>query len=195
MARDKKGEVQVKVPKLPFLRPEYLKLILVGALGIILIVAGSLMSNSGKDKVSEGNALMELREYQEALAKEVEKAVSAIKGAGKVRVSITLETGPETVYVRNISVSKNSQSETTSQGQSRETTTESETAQAVTGRISGSGDSLVPEMVIAPKIAGCLVISEGASVSSVKAGIYRAVEVLLGIPIYKIEVLPMQGGK
>lgn len=53
MARDKKGEVQVKVPKLPFLRPEYLKLILVGALGIILIVAGSLMSNSGKDKVSE----------------------------------------------------------------------------------------------------------------------------------------------
>ncbi len=73
MARDKKGEVQVKVPKLPFLRPEYLKLILVGALGIILIVAGKLMSNSGKDKVSEGNALME--------AERVSR--SAGKGSGK----------------------------------------------------------------------------------------------------------------
>ncbi len=195
MVRDKKGEVQVNTPKLPFLRPEYWKLILVGALGIILIAAGSLMSNSGKDRVSEGNVLMDLREYQETLAKEVGKAVSAIKGAGKVKVSITLETGPETVYVKNVSVSKNSQSETTPQGQRRETATESETAQAVTGRMSGSGDSLVPEMVIAPKIAGCLVIAEGASASAVKAGIYKAVEVLLGIPIYKIEVLPMQGGK
>jgi stage III sporulation protein AG len=195
LTRGKEGKSLVMVSKLPFLKPEYLKLALVGVLGIILIVAGSLMSKPGKETASEDRILSELRQYQDTLAREIEKTVSAIQGAGKVLVSVTLETGPETVYVRNISISKNAQSETTPQGQERQTITESETAQAVTGRGTSTGDFLVPEMIIAPKVSGCLVISEGASVPKVKASIYRAVQVLLDIPIYRIEVLPMQGGK
>jgi len=186
----------VKTLQLPSLKPEYLKLVLVGILGVILIVAGSLMSRPGKSKTSdEEMILLELREYQEALAQDLERAVSYVEGAGKVRVSISLERGPETVYVTNTSISKNSQSETTSQGQTRETVTQSETAQAVMGRGTGSSDSLIPEKVMAPKVSGCLVVAEGASDPRVKTNIYRAVQVLLDIPIYKIEVLPMQGGK
>lgn len=182
--------------QLPFFKSEYLKLVLVGILGVILIVTGSLMSRPGKPKTSDDDLILsELREYQEALAQELETAVSHVEGAGKVRVSIALERGPETVYVTNTSVSKNSQSETTSQGQTRQTVTESQTAQAVMGRGSGSNDSLIPEKVMAPKVSGCLVVAEGASNPRVKNSIYRAVQVLLDIPIYKIEVLPMQGGK
>jgi len=49
--------------------------------------------------------------------------------------------------------------------------------------------------VLTPRISGCVVVAEGARDPVVKTNIYRAVQVLLGIPIYKIEVLPMQGGK
>ncbi|HHY12909.1 MAG TPA: hypothetical protein GX529_09810 [Firmicutes bacterium] len=186
----------MKALQVPFLKSDYLKLVLVGMLGVVLIVIGSFMSGSGKATIPDDHRILaELREYQNILAKQLEEVVSAVQGAGKVHVSIALERGPETVYVTNTTLSRNSQSESTSQGQTRQTITESETSQVVTGRISGSGDSLIPEKVIAPKISGCVVVAEGASDPRVKTNIYRAVQVLLDIPIYKIEVLPMQGGK
>lgn len=181
---------------IPVLKPEYLRLALLGALGLALIIAGSFMSGTGKGaEAEEGRLLSELREYQDALTKQLEQVVSAVQGAGKVHVSITLERGPETVYVANTSVSRNTQSESTPQGQTRHTVNETETTQAVTGRGAGSGDSLIPETVLTPRISGCVVVAEGARDPVVKTNIYRAVQVLLGIPIYKIEVLPMQGGK
>jgi stage III sporulation protein AG len=174
---------------IPVLKPEYLRLALLGALGLALIIAGSFMSGTGKGaEAEEGRLLSELREYQDALTKQLEQVVSAVQGAGKVHVSVTLERGPETV-------SRNTQSESTPQGQTRHTVNETETTQAVTGRGAGSGDSLIPETVLTPRISGCVVVAEGARDPVVKTNIYRAVQVLLGIPIYKIEVLPMQGGK
>lgn len=193
-----KGRIDAKARAfdIPLLKPEYLKLALVGALGLILIIAGSLMSGSGKAADSgDHHVLSELREYQEALTSQLEQVISAIQGAGKVRVSITMERGPETIYVANTSTSRNAQSESTPQGQSRQTVTETETSQAVTGRGISAGDSLIPETVLAPKISGCVVVAEGALDPVVKTNIYRAVQVLLDIPIYKIEVLPMQGGR
>ena len=190
-----KTEAKSKSQVQTFLKPQYLKLALVGALGLALIVAGSIMSRSGKENKPDENAASELKAYQETLAEEIETFVSLIKGAGKVKAYVTLDSGPETVYVKNISVSKNTQSETTPQGQTRETISESETVQPVTGKMSGAGDSLVTEVVIAPKVSGCVVVCEGACDSEVKAHVYKAVQVLLGVPIYRIEVLPMQGGK
>ncbi len=190
-----KDRFDTKAFHIPVLKPEYLKLALVGALGVILIIAGSLMSGTGKGAGSgDYRHLSELREYQEALTKQLEQVVSAVQGAGKVHVSITLERGSETVYVANTSVSRNTQSESTPQGQTRQTVTETETSQAVAGRGVGTTDSLVPETVLTPKISGCVVVAEGAWDPVVKINIYRAVQVLLDIPIYKIEVLPMQGG-
>ncbi|MGI6620070.1 MAG: hypothetical protein ACOX35_01275 [Bacillota bacterium] len=179
-----------------FLKPEYLKLVLFGVLGLILVIAGSLMSDPGKAADSgEYHGLSGLREYQEALTSQLEQVISAIQGAGRVRVSITLERGHETVYAANTSVSRNTQSESTPQGQTRQTVTETETSQAVTGRGLGSNDSLLPETVLPPRISGCVVVAEGARDPAVKTNIYRAVQVLLDIPIYKIEVLPMGGGR
>lgn len=179
-----------------FSKSGYLKLVLVGLVGVLLMILGTIMSGSKTAPSPSGlNALSELKEYQDMLKKQLEEVVSALQGVGKVHVSLVLERGPETIYVTNITISRNSQTESTSQGQTRHTVSESEASQAVTGRAGGSGDSLVQEKVVAPKISGCVVVAEGAEEPRVKVRIYRALQALLDIPIYKIEVLPMRGGK
>jgi len=98
------------------------------------------------------------------------------------------------VYARNVTKSSTSSSETTSSGETRENVSENESSQPVTGRF-GTTESPLVERVTAAKIGGCLVVAEGASSSRVKQDIYRAVSTLLGIPIYKIQVEPMKGGR
>jgi len=188
--------LDVKALRLPSLKPEHLRLVIVGALGLLLLWLGASLGVPGTPKETPGaGESLRLRDYETALAREVENLVSSIQGAGKVRAAVTLEEGPWTVFARNETRSKNSSSETSKDGETRETLTENETSQPVMGRGVAAGDVLVPEKVVAPKVLGCVVIAEGAVSSKVKADIYRAVQVLLDIPIYKIVVLPMGGGR
>jgi stage III sporulation protein AG len=176
-------------------KSQYLKLALLGALGVILIVLGSIAANP-KERAG-GQSLREmdvLKKYEEDLAREIERVVSAIEGVGKVSASVTVESGPENVFAENVTRSSSSQIETGREGITRESISQNETTQPVSGRIS-SGETPLVERVIGTKVAGCLVVAEGASSSDVKLKIYRAVETLLDIPIYKIQVTPMKGGK
>ncbi len=127
------------------------------------------------------------------MARQIEEVVSAIKGVGKVRAAVTLERGPESVYARNVTSSRTSSSERTG-SDTRDHLTENESSQPVTGRLGGT-DSVLIERVEAVKVAGCLVVAEGVSSSRVKLEVYRAVETLLGLPVSKIQVVPMKGGK
>ncbi|QUL98932.1 MAG: hypothetical protein IMF26_02340 [Candidatus Fermentithermobacillus carboniphilus] len=191
------GEIDVRTLNVSgILKPEYLRLLLVGILGICLLIIGNALTEPRKpaDLPREGG-VPDFQSYETALAREVEKVVSAIAGAGRVKASVKLETGPQTHFAMNVTKSKNSQSEVTGQGEKRDTVNENETAQPVMSRSGTSGESPVLEKVTAPKVAGCVVVAEGARSPEVKENIYRAVQVLLNLPIYKIEVLPMQGGK
>ena len=175
------------------LKSRYLKLALVGALGVMLLVAGTFFASP---KPSDGAAQVSgsLAEQEKAISRQVAEAVSAIKGAGKVRAMVRLEMGPESVFAKNVTKSRTSQTETTQTGETRENVTENETSQPVTGRF-GVTESPLVERVAPVKVGSCLVLAEGASSSQVKLEIYRAVETLLNIPMYKIEVVPMKGGK
>ncbi len=181
---------------IPLMKPNYLKLILLALIGVFLIVAGNFVPSGRTAKnLNNISIVSELKQYQDSITAELKDVISAIEGTGEVRVSIILETGPESIYVTNKSITQNSQSESTSQGQVRETVSQSETSQVVTGRSSNNDDNLILEKIVAPQIAGCVIVAQGAVDSAVKTNIYRAVQVLLDIPIYKIEVLPMKGGK
>lgn len=192
MGEEKRSSLQ-KSAGSKFMKSEYVRLAALGLLGILLLVLGSSLGIS-KPKTASPDNIASLRQYEELLSREVERAVSVIKGAGKVYASVTLEAGPQNVYARNVSRSSTSQVETGLSGERRENSSTSESSQPVSGRF-GSSDSPMVEQVLPARIAGCLVIAEGASSSAVKADIYQAVSALLGIPLYRIQVVPMKGGK
>lgn len=174
------------------LRPQNLKLFLIGALGVCLLILGSILGRPAGEKpvLPETDSLANL---EAAMAANIERAVSAIKGVGKVQASVVLAAGPESLYAKNVQRSRTTQSEVSGSGETRENATENETSQPVTGRF-GTSESPLVERVQGAEVAGCLIVAEGASSSAIKAEIYRAVQTLLDIPLYRIQVVPMKGG-
>ncbi len=191
----KGGEPEVRTLSLSsLLKSQYLKIAALGALGIGLLLIGTFYSSPKANQDTGQFAAGSLAAEEKALSKSVEEAVSAIAGVGKVQAKVTLEMGPESVYARNVTKSKTSQTETSQTGETRQNITENETSQPVTGRF-GTTESPLIEKVAPVKVGGCLVIAEGASSSRVKQDIYRAVATLLNVPMYKIVVEPMKGGR
>jgi stage III sporulation protein AG len=175
------------------LRPQNLKLLAIGALGVLLLILGSFVGRPLDDasSIPESDSLTEVEAH---FAETIERAVGAIRGAGRVQATVVLSHGPESQYARNVQRTTTSQSEVSGTGESRENTSQNETSQPVTGRF-GTTESPLLERVEGAKVAGCLIVAEGASSSSVKAEIYRAVQTLLDIPLYRIQVVPMKGGR
>lgn len=176
------------------IKSPYVRLLVLGIFGIFLIVLGSSSKMRGNEDDLGYLDTRNLKKQEEELAQEIEAVVSSILGVGKVKASVTLESGPESYFSKSTTSQSSLQQETLSDGAVRESQTSSQTAQPVSGRLS-AGDSPLVEKVCAPKVAGCLLVAQGASSSKVKMEIYRALEALLNIPIYKIQVTPMEGGK
>jgi len=191
----KKGDAEVKVMRLPsILKSQYLKIAALGLLGVALLLFGTFYDRGEAAREVGTPAAGSLQEYERSIAATLEEALAAIKGVGKVQVKVTVEMGPESVYARNVTRSSSSSKETTADGETRENTSENETSQPVTGRF-GTTESPLIERVAPVKIGGCLIVAEGASSSRVKQEIYRAAQTLLNIPMYKIQVEPMKGGR
>lgn len=175
------------------LKPQNLRLVLLGLVGVALILAGTFLTGRPKKGTAEDATVAELLEHARTIEAALEEAIGSIRGVGKVRVKVTLASGPETIYAENVSRSMSSQTETLEGGQTRQNISENEVAQPVSGRF-GSSETPLIEKTILPQVAGCLIVAEGASSSGVKEDIYRAAQALLGIPLYRIQVAPMKGG-
>lgn len=118
--------------------------------------------------------------YEDRVAQQVQSALSAIQGAGKVRVALNLQGGPSYLYAFDQTTSRQ-QTGTAGQGT---TTTQTQLATA------GSGQSPVLTQEMAPKVIGALVVATGARDPLVRQELVQAAQALLGLPAYAIEVLP-----
>ncbi len=176
------------------MKPQYLRLALLGVLGVALIILGGVVHKSSGSKEVSNPEAASLARYESAMAREIERVVGSIKGVGKVSASVVLTSGPESVFALNTQVNQSAQSETNGLGEIRQSTSSNTTAQPVIARLSGGDEPLI-EKIGKPQVGGCLVVAQGAYISQVKLEIYRAVETLLDIPLYKIQVLPMERGK
>lgn len=146
--------------KLPAGRGRYL---LIGAgliLGILLLVAGNLDIKSVDQKMVQA---FSAEEYCQTLEKRLATLLSAVDGAGEVRVMISLEGGVRSVY------EKDGKGECVTVG-------------------SGSSESAVLVSEGMPAIGGVGVVCRGATSERVKNEIIALISATLGVGAHKIYV-------
>lgn len=102
------------------------------------------------------------------LAETLENVLSGIRGVGSVQVAVTYESGTEIVPARN----RDGDSET------------------VVTLGSGSGETVVKEKEIMPRVRGVIVVAGGAENAAVREDIVSAVRALTGAAVHSIAVFP-----
>lgn len=128
---------------------------------------------------SADNALpSSFSEYAGNLEKNLGTILSEIKGAGKVSVMITFESGVEQVYAYSTDTQTNKNTDGVKE---TSVTTEKNTI------VVSSGQPVVVKEIM-PLIKGVLVVADGANNISVKMNILKAVQALLELPTSKIEI-------
>lgn len=176
------------------------KLILLGAIGVFLLLAGGLFDDYSARQHAETPsetaknsqaAVIQNRSYEDALEAKLSNLLSQVSGAGAVSVSITLENSSTQEHEKNVVKESKTIQEKDTSGGTRVTTETKDTEQVLLSKENGM-DKPVTVREIKPAIKGVLVIAEGAYDSNVKANLTKAVETGLGIPMYKITVLPQR---
>lgn len=109
--------------------------------------------------------------------------LSCVRGAGKVKVMITYETGSEIVPAMNTDV-------TSSVSVSGENQTRTESSSPVTTYQNGENEAIVL-MEKEPTVRGVIVVAQGAADISVRLKLQAAVQAVLGVEAEKVEVLEM----
>ena len=160
------------------------------ALLILALYLSTLLPKQPAEKQtgSVQSAGVSLRSEQE-LENRLETVLSSIRGAGRVEVMITYESGPELVTAMNTDTNSN-RSESLDGG--KQSSTEQQTESQKPATVSGSGGT---EPIVLtekqPAVRGVIVVAEGAGNIMVRVDLQRAVQTVLDVPIANIEVFEL----
>lgn len=155
-------------------------LVIICIIGIMLFLKmTSTKSTSSKSTTVSSSSYKTTLEYSEILENKLENLLSQIKGAGNVKVMISLEGSPELVYAMD-------SNEKVSNNQNGSTTTSASSPILIENKGSSSPLILTEKL---PKVKGVIVVSTGASDISIKLDILNSVSTLLDVSIDKINVL------
>lgn len=149
---------------------------------------GQTPENAVKTSVA-GNSLMNNEE--KALAMELQQMLQAVSGAGRVEVSVNLASSTYNNYAVNTTSGLKTTQEKDQSGGTREITENTNSGQVVLSRNEQGYEGPVLERELAPEVAGVLVVAEGAGDPRIKASLFRAAQVALGVEPQKVIVLPM----
>lgn len=155
-------------------------LLIVFVVALILIMNLSKGTSKNVASTVSSNTYTTSLEYSKMLECKLESVLSQVKGAGQVKVMITLDGSPELVYAMD------SDSKVSNSSSGGTTTTSSQTPIIVSKN--GSSSPLILTEIL-PKVKGVIVVSSGANDVSIKLDILNSVSTLLGISTDKINVL------
>jgi len=147
-------------------------------------VAAAQERNTGDSSMSAEERDLELK---------LQKMLSQVAGAGQVEVTVHLASSNYEDYAVNASTTRKTTQEKDQSGGTRLTTENTDSDQMVLLR-ENQGDVPVVRQERAASIAGVLVVAQGASDPLVKARLFEAVQVALGVEPQKVLVLPREGG-
>jgi stage III sporulation protein AG len=111
-----------------------------------------------------------------------------------VKVTVKLAASTREDYAINTTAGSKTTQEKDQGGGTRVTTENTDTNQLVLIR-EGAGENPVVEQEQAAKVAGVLVVADGAGNPEVKANLFQAVRVSLGVEPQKIVILPSRKGE
>ena len=154
-------------------------LCIIFVVALILFLKMSGTKSTTKTTMTSSIQYQTSLDYSKQLETKLESVLSQIKGAGNVKVMITLDGSPELVYAMD-------SNEKVSNNTGGSTTTSSSTPILV--QTNGTTSPLILTEVL-PKVKGVIVVSSGANDISIKLDILNSVSTLLDISTDKINVL------
>jgi stage III sporulation protein AG len=161
---------------------KFVMVVLLAGLVLILLPTGKAAVEKREPAPAGEGAVFSLAEQEKRIA----DALSAIEGAGRVTVVLTLKSGPEQVLARDESVSSNQGG----RGDSSENSTRRDTTTVIVSS-GGSVEKPVTLKYIYPEYLGALVVCEGADNPAVEYQLVKAVSGLTGLGTDKIVVTKM----
>lgn len=164
---------------------KFLIVVLIGFLGVLLIAISEMNLDNSADNEKKFTENMDSYEYCEYLEKRVEGIVSAIDGAGEVRVLITLAETTEYVYAQNQNGTKKSNKDSeNSDNKSDFVIIEKD-----------NNDSGLLIKTFEPKIRGVAVVCDGGDNPSVQQQIYSTVSAVLNVSTARISISKLTSEK
>ncbi len=166
--------------------------------GVLLMILAIPTENKKKEaetqKKEEKEAVKESssdkKSYVQEMESRLEETLSAIEGAGRVEVMITLEDMGESVVEKDTAKESSDLQETDREGGIRKDSTVQITGETVYEEKSSEKTPFVGKE-ISPKIAGVLVVAQGGENTVVKQNISEAVMALFQIDVNRIKVVKM----
>lgn len=131
----------------------------------------------------------------EEMGRQMEELLSQVAGAGKVTVSIRLETEGEARYSANSRLERRRTDEKGQDGLVRSIDEETRLEELVMEKTARGEELPVMSGKTAPVVAGAVIVAEGASVDAVRLALARAAASILDIPLYRVVVLAREGGE
>jgi len=130
-----------------------------------------------------------IEKREEKMARELEDLLGKVKGVGKVRVFLTLDTGPEKDFLVLESWEQDVLEETDAGGgeRSQEIIRNERQVAIVSG---GGGEEALVIREIQPMVRGVVIVAQGAENDRIKAQLSRAVSRVLDVPLHRVKVLP-----
>ena len=174
--------------KLPKLLDRYKYPLLILLLGVfLLLLPGKKQDGTGTAAPSDNSPETDIRDLGESYRKQTEEALasllSQIEGAGRVRVMLTLKTGPADQYQTDRSGSG------TEEGDRRSSSWEEKTVMRTQG--SAYHEPAVVTTVY-PVFQGALIVAEGGADPNVRYQLSAAVAALLDLGTDQITVVKMK---
>lgn len=157
-----------------------LLIITIAAIGIILIVIsdfGALKADTEETTTAESNIFSEA-EYTENLENKLEDMISSLNGAGRTKVSVTLECDYETVYARDGSYSQ------------KDGASDEENEYIIIDSDKQEGGLVLK--TVTPKVRGVAVLCEGGDLPQVEIAVCEMLEALLDVGANHISVSKIQ---
>jgi stage III sporulation protein AG len=177
-------------------------MVIVVLFGVLLLLIGNVTSNmntaenAGKKKnavqvSTNAGSIGAASSYEDKLRKDIVDALGKIQGVGKVEVIINFDEDIEEIPAKNINNTQERIEEKDSQGGNRVTTRQSNNETVVTVN-KGSGSEVVIIRKINPKVAGVLVVAEGAENGVLRKELLQAVRTVLNVPEHKVTIHSMK---
>jgi len=171
-------------------------LIAIFCIGFLILTFGRFFMPNRPNQSSNQDSIIQQRlsidndqPYKQQLENQLSSVLGQVHGLKNIEVMITLEDETETVPAFNTIVNEKTSEEKDNEGGIRTIQEKQTNNEVVILQKSGEQEPMIIKTET-PSIRGVLIVAEGVTSSKIERDIIRATATVLGIPVYKIMVLP-----